>query len=373
MDVTARARFISIPPMARAVLVAALVIALLGLAIVFAGSRVQRLPAPFGPAANGAILTTANGDIFASAPDGTGRHPLIAGPTNDFAGWHSHDGSKFVFWRESGPSMSVLMIANSDGTGVRQLLATPLQSADWFEWSPRDDRLAIVHGADGRRVLSILDVATGALRDVAVPGLNVDNDVYWLPPDGSELVFTARRELGSSTGAAIYAIRTDGSDTLRTVVPERSEDWSFLGLEPSPDGRTLTYWMYEAVQGSSELHARIHLVDVATNADRVVRLDPSAIEESELRFSPDGKTGVILRADSRANFLVVRLDGTAPNLAIGPGFAGNEEKWTGFSPDGRMWFLAFKLGRPSFFDVATGKETTLEAWGEFSSWQRLAP
>jgi hypothetical protein len=376
MDLTARARTFPLPAIGRIVLVGLLLITLLGLALAFAGSR-QRLPAPFGPAANGGILSSTVGDIFLASSDGTGRRPLIAGSTNDFGPAHSHDGTRFVFWREVTPETSLVMVANADGTGVRPLLATPLNAADWYEWSPADDRLAIVHGVDGRHVLSILDVATGALRQLDVPGLNVDSDVLWRPPNGDELIFTARADLGSATGAALYAIRPDGSD-LRTIVGPWPLDWSFLNLEISPDGRSLTYWMYEVVSGEVPLRGRVHVVDVATEVDRLMRFDPAAVDESELHFSPDGRTGLIVTAGAQANAQasveIVDLVGAAPARLVGPAFAGDEGKAIGFSPDGTTIVLAFDNDRPNLIDVATGKVVTgpdvLERW---DSWQRLAP
>lgn len=57
--------------------------------------------------------------------------------------------------------------------------------------SPDDTRLAIVHGVDGRRVLSILDIASREVTLLPTPGIDVENDVLWLPPAGERLVFTS--------------------------------------------------------------------------------------------------------------------------------------------------------------------------------------
>lgn len=373
MDLTLRARTFGLPMMGRIVLVGAILLALLGLVIAVAGSR-QRLPDPFGLAANGEILTTSGGDIYVAGADGSGRRPLIFGSENDFKPWYSHDGTRFVFRREVTPTSSLIMVANADGTGIRQLTNEPLRAADWYEWSPDDDRLAIVHGVAGVRVLSILDIATLQIRQIEIPGgLHVRNDVLWRPPSGDELIFTARRDSTESGPAAMYAVRADGSN-LRTIAAERTEEWPFLGLDLAPDGRTATYWMYEAVPESVDTQARIHLVDLATGLDEVRRFDPTALDESELRFSPDGKTGAIVRSSGRASVMIVDVAGSTPGRSVGPLFAGREDKAIGFSPDGRSIVFALDNGRPNLIDVATGNVSTYpDIVDRWDSWQRLAP
>jgi hypothetical protein len=356
----------------RLFLIAALVLAIAGLALAFAGSR-QRLPAPFGPARNGAILTSSGGDIFvATSPDSVPA-PLISGPTNDVGAWHSHDGTRFVFWRVVEPNKQVLMIANADGTGVRPLLDAPLNGADWFEWSPDDTRLAIVHGIAGRRVLSVLEVASRTMSQLAIPG-DVNNDVLWLPTTGDRLILTAQPSGWLTTGAVVYSVRPDGGD-LQVLLGERAEEYPYQDLDLSPDGRTLAFWRYEAVAESSDTQARIHLVDLATGVDRVVRFDPSAEGESQLRFSPDGRTAVIVRRDTGVRLMAVSLDGATAARLVGPTYTGREQLTTMFAPDATKFVLAFERPQePVLVDLLTGASTPLgESWSGYSSWQRLAP
>lgn len=360
-------------PAGRTLIVIALLLALVGLAISFAGSR-ARLPAPFGPAANGAIVSSADGDIFVSPADGGALRPLIAGEPNDVGPWYSHDGTRLLFWREVTKTTSHVMMVNADGSGMRTLTREPLRAADWYEWSPSDDQVAIVHGVAGRRVLSILDVASGDLRTLEVPGLHVDSNVLWRPPNGTELVFTARPEIEVSTGAVLLAIRPDGSN-LRTIRPSPSEEWPFLNLDLAPDGKTLSYWMYQTVEGQAEPRARVHLVDLDSGSDRTVVFDPKAIDESELRFSPDGRTGAIVSQLDQVRLVVVPLDGSSPGRPVGPLIpASSEARVINFSPDGRTLIFHVDGLRPQFIDVATGavRMGALEL-GVWSAWQRLAP
>ena len=356
----------------RLVLVGILVVALVGLALAFAGSR-QRLPRPFGLAANGAFLTASNGDIsVSSSPTGV-RTPLVTGPEFDYGAWYSHDGTRFVFWREPEPDRQLLMIANADGSSVRPLITEPLSAADWFEWSPDDTRIAIVHGSGVRRVVSIVDTSSGAVRELALPDLDVDNIVLWRPPLGAELLFTARPAYGLPETQAIYALGVDGSAPRKLA--ERSGGDAFRDLDVSPDGRTATYWTEEATVGSATPSPRIHLLDLATLEDRMVSFDPTAAGESQLRFSPDGRTGVIVRHDARVRLAVVDLVGDAPPRVVGSTYAGTEQLTTMFSPDGRTFVLGFEApAHPVLVDVASGEETTLpDTWNSYASWQRRAP
>ena len=64
VDLTAQPRFLNLPTLGKALLVGVALLALIGTAIVVVGSRAQRLPAPFGLAANGQIAYWADGDIL---------------------------------------------------------------------------------------------------------------------------------------------------------------------------------------------------------------------------------------------------------------------------------------------------------------------
>lgn len=167
---------------------------------------------------------------------------------------------------------------------------------------------------------------------------------------------------------------TNGGD-IQKLLGERPEEYAYQGLELSPNGRTLTYWRYEAVPESSDTQARIHLVDLATGMDRVMRFDTSAGGESQLGFSPDGRTAVIVRQDTRVQLLVASLDQATPVRPVGPTYTGREQLTTMFSPDGTKFVLAFETPQePVLVDLATGTPTTLGGmWSSYASWQRLAP
>src|SRR6476620_476509 len=76
MDLTAQPRFLPRPTLGKALLVGVILFALIGIAIVAVGSRVPRVPPPFGLAANGQIVYKAGRDIVVADPDGTHAHAI---------------------------------------------------------------------------------------------------------------------------------------------------------------------------------------------------------------------------------------------------------------------------------------------------------
>ena len=375
MDLALRAGATAPVRLGRLLIVAAVILALIAIAVAAAGSRGPRVPAPFGLAANGSISSWSNGDIFVSDADGGNLRPLIAGTTNDVGPLHTRDGTRLAFWRLLDAHTTQVMMANADGSGIRPLTDSPLTDADWYEFSAGDDQLAIVHGVGAKRVLSILDVVHGgALRDLPILKLSVDNDVLWRPPTGAELIFTARAIPGSAAGATVYAVHPDGTG-LRPITSPSSVDWGYQGIEISPDGRQLAYWQYEPDTSADGVSAYIHLLDLDSGADRRVRFDPAAQDEAELHFSPDGRTAVIVRQTDLVHIVIVPVDGSNPGRVVGPPIPGDQNgRAIGFSPDGRQVVLHLDGEKPQFIDVASGNATVgPSTFGTIASWQRLAP
>jgi hypothetical protein len=368
MVLTAHPRFVARLPLGRALLVGAVLLALIGIAIIAVGSRVPRVPAPFGLATNGQIAYWADGDISAADPDGTHVHPIVAGPTEDFAPLYSRDGTRVAFWRAATAHESMLMVAAPDGSAVRPVLPEVLTDADWFEWSPDSRSLAVVHTANDTRVLSIVDVDRGTIRMLDVGGLVVDNSVYWRPGTKSELIFTSHAGSGDSMQAGIYSIQAEGGPPT-AIAPSVTGGAEYLNLDLAPDGRTLTYWRWQELKGS-----HIHRLDIATGVDRELRFDPSATGETGLLHSPDGTLVLIQREDTVGQVMIAPADASRAGILVGLRFDLNADPWYGFSPDGQTVFVGFAGEQPQFFDVTTGASRTGPATpSECCTWQRLAP
>ena len=368
MDMTTNLRIAGRPTLGKALLVAAILIALIGLALFAVGSRVQRVPAPFGPAANGQITYWANGDILVADADGRNAKTVVSGPTDDFASGYTRDGTRLAFLRTSSPHESMLMIGAPDGSGVRAVLKDPLTDADWFDWSPDSRSLAVVHTVIGKRVLSIIDVDAGTLRTLDVGGRPVDNSVFWRPGTTSELIFTSHSGSGDLARAGLFSIEAEGGKPT-AIVPVVMGPAEFNGVDPAPDGRTLTYWRWGESNGS-----RIHQLDIATGADRELRFDPSSGGEVGLLHSPDGSLVILQREDTAAQVMIAPADASRPGILVGRRYDINTDPGYGFSPDGKTIFVIYAGEGPQFFDAATGAVRAGPATrSECCGWQRLAP
>jgi hypothetical protein len=375
MDLTSRASTLAFPRMSRLLLIGLLILALAAAALIAVGSRTQRVPPPFGPAANGSILSWSQaGDIIAADADGSNRRTLVGGATFDLAPFFSHDGLRLIFDREPTAGQDQLMIANADGSDVRQLTDTLLH-ANWFEWSPADDQIAVVHTQTGTgiRVLSIVDPTEKApMRTMDLP-LGVDNNVFWLPPNGDELIFTAR-PAPDDKDYGVYAVKRDGSG-FRLVAPIATEH--YFDLAVAPDGKRIAYSNIEADQSGNGVGWHIHLRDLETGADRQVTFDPRTngeVDEHEPAFSPDGRELLLWTQDGDTGQLAIApSDGSGPARPLGPPFLWGDYYDYSFAPDGRTAILMIGAGTTWMFDLPSGHGTRLqEPIRNFSSWQRLA-
>ena len=375
MDVTARASTFALPRYGRLAIVALMILAIAALAVLTIGSRTQRVPPPFGPAANGSILSwSQSGDIISIDADGSNPRTIVGDPAFDFAPRFSHDGTRFIFWREPTAGQDLVMLANADGSGVSQL-SDVLRFADWFEWSPADDEIAVVHTqvGTGKRMLSIVDPTGKApIRTLDLP-LSVDNNVFWLPPQGDELIFTAR-EAPDNKDSGLYAVRQDGTG-LRLVAPIATEHYFDLAL--APDGRRIAYSNVESDASGNGIGWHIHLRDLATGADRQVTFDPRAdgeVDEHGPVFSPDG-TQLLLwtQTGDTGRLAVAASDGSSHSRDLGPPFLWDGDYSYAFAPDGETAILNIGTGTTWLIDLASGDGKRLEQpISNFATWQRLA-
>jgi len=269
------------------------------------------------------------------------------------------------------PHEATLMIAAADGSGVRSVLKEPLTDASWFDWSPDGRSLAVVHFADGVRVLSIVDVEHGTMRTLDVNGLGVDYWVAFLPGTTAELLFGSRTGSGDTQRAGIYSIQADGSG-LTPVVPSVTGPVEYMGVDLAPDGRTLTYWRWE----SATLPGRVHQFDIATKVDRELRFDESDYGDAGLVHSPDGSQVLLSRnGTTTGQIMIAPADASRPGILVGRPFDMNgKEALYGFSPDGKIVFVTFDGAAPQFFDAVTGAARAGPSTpSKCCTWQRRAP
>jgi WD40 repeat protein len=383
MDITLRARGGPLPLRTLGYLVMlSIAIALAVAALVFLGSRQRRLPAPYGPAANGSIIYERAGDIFVADTQGHAERPLIAGETTDTAPRWSRDGTTIYFGRTL-PAGTAVMAADIDGRNVRQASPVLLQTPEAAELSPSSDRVAVIdRGESGRSPrLAVLDLT----RDRAVHALDIGTIqpttyVDWRPPTGDELVFLGHPG-GVAADLALYVIRADGAGGPRLLAEQSGESLtnpltqlSFQGLVLSEDGRLAAYWNWETKLTPNRT-CFVHLIDLDTARDRRMTFDRSAVCELGPAFLPDGRI-LVERGDvaGTSQLLVAPADAATSGSLVGPTYVYRHRLGWTVSPDRREVLLAFDFAPGQLITIETGAVTSTDlSFPDPQSWQRLAP
>jgi Tol biopolymer transport system component len=359
MGVIARTQPMRLLPW-RMIAIAAALLILATAALAYVGSQPSRLPAPFGPARNGAIVfANAEGDIVSVDPATGEATTIVAGSETDSDPWFSNDGTKFAFDRRTaGDAIDrSLFIANSDGSGVHQLMG-PGSQIDWFDWSPDGDRIFISRTSDMLGAITIVDANDGT---TATFDVEFDVGAVSWRPNSDQLVVTAP--------GAFYVVGADGSG-LRQIIADPD---AINEPTVSPDGSKLAYASW-----TTGAEGRIHVIDIDSGVDSGVDFAPAFVYLSPF-FSPDGTKLVVHRSDADGYLLtILPVDGRGPAVPMGvhhPDMTNGARVL--FSPDGTKVLATYQDdGTTWLLDTATGegehvswpipKETS-------GSWQRLAP
>jgi hypothetical protein len=342
-----------------------------GLAL-YAGSQRTRLPEPFGPAANGVVLSAIRGDIVAVDLETGTQTTVIGGPDQDTAPWLARDGQHFLFLRSVGGRFSQ-WIANADGSNQRELVPA---SVGWAEWAPEGDRIVVSRDVTlgGGTTTSIVNVEDGT-SIVLDAGFQIDAP-FWRPGH-NQIVFT--KNVGD--GPEFYLMNADNTG------PHLIEGVSHDAINRpvlSADGLKLVYSTWAEGAG---LQGRIHVVDIDTGVDRALMFDGSDLtNEFPYQFSPDGSKLLIERHGGDSSFevdgeqgyrlVIAPADGNGPVVPIGPAMPSSTGGATAeFSPDGTQVLAFYKSDQSTWLletDGSAAEEIDWNPEGAFN-WQRLAP
>jgi hypothetical protein len=266
------------------------VIALVGLLIAallvtFVGSRPAPIPAPFGPAANGALFYDADGAIMAMDTVTSMPRPIITGTDAYTYPLVSRDGRLIEFDHTTATGLSQLYVANADGSNQHPLAGT-YRDWTWTEWSVDSKTVGIVSTVDGARAITMLP-ADGS----AATTLSIDQQIltFWFLADG-RIAFTGSDGPGAlcrpdedANVCGLFVANGDGTG-IRRIVP--ASEFSGLSTHPSPDGRSILY-----VKWTTGEEGGLHIVDIDTGVDRRVAGDTipsSTMAVNRAWFSPDG-------------------------------------------------------------------------------------
>ena len=375
LPVQSSLRLTPAPRIAWMLVVLGLLVALAAAAL-WVGTR-QRLPNPFGPARNGAIVSSHDGDIYAVDPVTHAERLLVGGKTMDFGPGFSRDGTKLLFLRGSGDPGDdkglILVVANADGTAVRELIPQ-MQGLDWLDWSPDSRQIAFLSQpvAGGPRLINVANVDGSGITTLDV-GRSA-HFLSWLPPLGGEIVFRGEQLSPADPPPGLFAVRPDGGGLRQLSSGPPSNDSDYMTPAVAPDGTRLTYT-------SNLSYAHIHVLDLASGRD-IVLPDPTKGFMNQFGpayFSPDGRLVGYVREfldDKTYQFVVAPSDGSGTGTPIGPRLREptNDVNWT-WTPDGSAVVVDYGADLTVRLLPIDGSPGSLLGKGDlsFADVQRLAP
>jgi Tol biopolymer transport system component len=330
-----------------------LVLLLAAVAALWVGSR-PRLPAPFGPAANGLVTYAQDGDIWTVDPVTGARSPIVTGPDADTDPRWSLDGTKIAFFRGTGGTTVPAFVTVADGSTVVAPDGVVNLDPESINWS--HDNHSVAFNALGGTFVA--DAATGEVR--VLPGaLSVEGEPYWRPPDGRQLLML---DHSTATGRLVAIAVADGSiEELplpdEVVQIDRASGWT-------PDGKRFAF------MGSTSDPERpsTYVVDAETG-------DYVKLPVAYAQVSNDGTRVVGLRGDDQDTWLCVAAIDGGNCAAITAKYAGNWGARHRWSPDDQ-WIYTRRGEDDAWFvldpDSVTDGGLPWTADG-VDSWQRLAP
>ena len=366
-------------PMRQLGVLALLAILVAAMLAAYIGTHQQRIPPPFGPAANGLVAATRDGDLYAADPR-TGQQTLVlGGPDNDEWVGFTPDGTRGVFVRW-GPDRGG-MTTGKLGTLLLGSAAAPvfiekdvIHHDTPVEMAPNGHDVAFTAFDDGTPNLFIHVAALDGSsyhRFADVPITDYGGLTY-LPPDGHELVYLAR-----SANTETHDIRALDVATgqTRPIVETTTATDIFGGVSASPEGKRLAY----ALQDRETLGVEVHVIGVDGQGDVVVGHSPGAAFEAWPLWDPQGKRLLIERAEPGADFARPVIVDTAgrPDVVIQTAIT-SDGAWKLWAPDGSSVLAqrtvnGHELGE-ELWNATTGAVTPA-SWpaSTVGGWQRLAP
>ncbi len=371
-------------PLRAAVVVALLLLALAAAVAFIAGSRPDRVPAPFGLAGNGLIAYVDDGGAIHVGDIASGRSSVVvAGPGNERPVF-SPDGARFAHLRKNAIGNYDVVVADDDGSNARVISSEALLSVGDLTWTP-DGRSVVVAVPPGD--LLAFDAARAAPPRTLASNLGAVGDGFHIevasrfrPPAGDEVLFVS-----GGASPSLVASRLDGSNA-RTVLDSRTLGFDIGELgeaQWSPDGSQIAVFVSSAKDPS--LHT-VYVLRADGTGVRPLRVATpgEVVDEGWPAWSPDGTKIALNRwtrlddgnQDSHPIGVVDVASGITRDLGVTS--VNGWVQW-GWSPDGKS--ILEVPGTPNddanrllVVDATTGEVTRTE-WssGYAPSWQRTAP
>ena len=212
-------------PMRAAIAVMLLIVGLVVGALLLAGSR-PRVPAPFGPAANGQIMFIDETGAIRSGNPVDGTSSIIVAGSGNRMPIMSPDGTRLAYL-----SVDELIVTDPLGRDPVVVATVGLLGADYLGWMPDSSRV-IIRLSTGKLVA--YDVAAGAqasplLDSANVGGLHNDLADLFRPPAGEDIL-----EYGSGPqGLGLYRRPLNGGEQIAVLTTETTDVPFSKLVEPS--------------------------------------------------------------------------------------------------------------------------------------------
>jgi Tol biopolymer transport system component len=330
-------------------------------AALYVGSP-QRLPPPFGTAANGLVAYEKGGDIYAVDPTTNARRAVVVGSAVEGQPSYSLDGTRLAFVRTTGTG-KVIVVADASGGNQVEIPMTPLADVGNLAWSPDGRWIAAPAGDGDTSTLWIVDTVARAASKI--DGLALDDEgLYWRPPDGRQLMVTARE----STGLR-FALVSPSDGTIELLPPVGYLGGQFRPAGWTPDGSRFAY-------AADPTNGEVHVLDADGRHDIVIQPSMKGDGTRYPRLSNDGRRILVMEGgpDGKTWLSVAPSDGSKPAIRISdlyPDGIGTHYIW---SPDDSMIEFEPNMGPHVLLDPAGGP-TSAPPWVTegAESWQRRAP
>ncbi len=305
---------------------------------------------------------------------GEPRRIIDRGNSGDF----SPDGTRIAFSRNdvgpTGATVSVILLANADGSGVHELARSDIANLSQPRWSADQKSIASV-GARGRvaQTLVVINSATGASRVLTAPAKSGEISSPVWSRDGRSLIYIRADSVEAVVGCSAQIIRhdvvkdrtevigwsshngtlldvlADGSvvldvrsprDNLREIAlaqpgspagAPREERWLTRGnssdRQPvyAPDGKSVLF--------SSNRSGNLDLWQLNVAGGEVRKITDDAAEDWDPAFSPDGKK--IVWSSGRSGNLEIWMANADGSEARQVSHDGVDAENPSITPDGQ--------------------------------------
>ena len=374
----------------RPVVVLLLLVGALAASLLLAAAR-PKLPPLIGPAGNGLVVMSGDGDIFTVDTRTGAATAIVTGPEIDSDPVWSQDGTKLLF-RRAAPDQSeadFLMIARANGSGLKQLTPEPMTgltamkvSSYWapklhYALSPDGRNVAMISTVNGIPELFVGDTDGNPIMKLDIGAIPMS---FAFDPFGQRLLVVGAQGFDGSY-AGLYLIDVDGTN-LQTLIEPTLDAQVHSRIAWSPDGSRIAYARFEpgTLGGDRSGEAarsdlRIHIMTVADRGDVAIGEEDGPWWEAPTAWSPDGHRLLIESAIGETyGVIIVDIDGNAPPVVLA--FRSLNDWYAAWSPDGAMILTTTEAaagnGRQQLWDSRTSEERPVR-WiaASYPSWQRV--